>query len=77
MSQPTKEPLLHISADLDQEEAELLGYLFREYITDNREMAKMKHLAGEVTDAELKWHLGHADWIDTIAEKLFPGWSKE
>lgn len=72
-----EETTIHISADLNQLEAEMLSYLFMDYITENREMAKMKHAAGEVTDAELKWHLGHADWLDTIAKKLFPGWEEE
>ena len=69
-----KTPTINISADLDQHEAEFLCELLRACVVKNRQMARFEHACGEMTDAELKWHLRHADWVDTVAEKLFPGW---
>jgi hypothetical protein len=63
-----------ITADLDEFEVELVASLFRDYITENREMARVEHAAGRKTADELKWHLGHADYVETIAKKFFPGW---
>ena len=65
---------INISADLDDHEVDLLASLLRGYITEHREMAKVKQLLDEITQTELKWHLGHADFTETIAKKLFPGW---
>lgn len=65
-----------ISTDLDDHEVELLASLFREHIGKNREMAKVEHAVGEIDQATLDWQLLHADFIEAIANKLFPGWGK-
>lgn len=63
-----------VAAELDEFEFELVASLFRDYIIENREMARVKHAAGKKTDDELKWHLGHADFVEAIAKKFFPSW---
>jgi hypothetical protein len=64
-----------IDTDLDEFEADTLVDLLKDYISENREMARYRHVVGEVTQAELDWHLSHADYVEGIAKKLFPKWA--
>lgn len=62
---------MKINVDLPPDETELLVGMFVERITEHREVARMKHACGEMPDAELKWHLSHADYTQSLYEKLF------
>ena len=60
--------------ELDDFERENLASLLREAITKHREEARLSHVAGEITQSQLDWHLSHAQHLEGIAKKLFPGW---
>ena len=63
-----------ISALLDDFETEALAGILGDEIVKNRQFAKVEHATGQISDEQLAWHLGHAEFLETIAKKLFPHW---
>lgn len=66
---------IKISATLDEFESETLADMFMDRVSEHREMAIYNHGVGKITKAELDWHLKHADYVESIAKKIFPGWA--
>lgn len=64
-----------IEAELDGVEVETLAGILHERITKHREEAMLDHACKLITQAELDWHLSHADYTEGIARKLFPDWA--
>jgi len=60
-----------INADLAADEVELVSGLLNNEIVECRHVAKLKRIAGEITQAELDWRLKHADYIESVYVKLF------
>jgi len=61
-----------INAELDGFEVELVASLLGDEIVKNRQMAKLDHATGTMSQEKLDWHLAHADFIEAIARKLLP-----
>lgn len=61
---------MKIEAKLNKFETETLFDLFHHAITENRELAKLNFLSGEISKSRLDWHLGHADYLEGIKNKL-------
>jgi hypothetical protein len=61
-----------IENDFDLGELETLFDLFNHEVIKHRQLAKLDHAEKKITNAELQWHLGHADYLESIKEKLLP-----
>lgn len=59
-----------VSGELDLFEMENLVSIISDKITEHRYESKLNHAHGKITDAELVWHLGFADQLELILEKL-------
>jgi hypothetical protein len=62
----------NVQAHLDAYELEALFDLFNYEVIKNRQEAKFRFLAGEITQSALDWHLQHADWLNKLYLKLRP-----
>jgi len=61
---------MKIIAELDGFETEALFDIIEREIIKNREEARLSHLAKEISDSRLDWHLGHAEFLSGIKTKL-------
>lgn len=63
-----------INAQLDGFEAEALCEILHLEILKHRTESRIENLCGEISDAELNWHQRHANFLEVITRKLFPGY---
>ena len=61
-----------VHARLDEFETEALAGILHEEIVGHRDESKVEHACGRITDAELRWHLAHAEFLQGVISKLFP-----
>lgn len=59
-----------ISAELAADELELVQSVFHAYVTKHREKAKLEHVLGKMSEAELAWCQRHAAWAESVFKKL-------
>lgn len=62
-----------ISATLDDFEADALAGLLRREIVNSRQLARVEAACGEMTAEVLAQSESYANWLESMAKKLFPG----
>ena len=59
-----------MSKKLTQEEKDLVFGIFEQEIIRNGPEAKLRFLAGEISQSHLDWHVAHRKWLLQVKKKM-------